>query len=274
MPEADLPGPVVVLTGAGLSTDSGIPDFRSPGGVWDRFDPMEFAFDRFRADPDRFWERRAALVAAMDYLGARPNAAHRVLARAVLRGDVATLVTQNVDGLHALAGTPEDRLVEVHGNGRRCRCIECGRAEATPAVLERRRPGAAPRCLACDGLLKPDVVLFREPVRRLPEALRAVGACRSLVALGTSLQVFPVAGLVGLAQESGARVVIGNREPTPFDAGAVVHRGPVDAIVRDLWPQAAREAEDAAARTEDPARQGGAGAACPHGAPGADARGG
>ncbi len=224
--------PVVAFTGAGLSTASGVPDFRSPGGVWERFDASEFTIDRFHADPARFWDRRARLIAAMDYLDAAPNAAHVALAEAVLRGDVAAVVTQNVDGLHAKAGTPAERLVEVHGSGHRCVCLTCLRREDARSVLARRVDGEAPPCVAtasCGGLMKPDVVLFGEPVAAMPEALSWVREAGTLLVAGTSLRVFPAAGLVDVALDAGAELVLVNREPTPCDGAATrVLRGAVE----------------------------------------------
>lgn len=229
----------MVLTGAGVSTASGIPDFRSPGGVWERFDPDEFHISRFQADPDRFWQRRVRLLAAMDYLDAEPNEAHHLLAEAARDGRIETVVTQNVDGLHLKAGTPPDRLIEVHGNGSRVVCMACFRREPVLEALRRRSDRAlAPRCEACGGLQKPDVVLFGEAVMALEEAADAVAACGSLIAAGSSLQVHPVAGLVGLAASTGKHVVICNRDPTPYDAHAdqVLREDVADALRSLLSP--------------------------------------
>ncbi len=233
-------GRLVVLTGAGLSTESGIPDFRSPGGVWERFDAGAFHISRFQADPDGFWQDRAQLIAAMDYLDAEPNEAHRLLAQAAQDGVLAMLVTQNVDGLHAKAGTPADRLLEVHGNGSRCVCMKCFSRVPVKQVLP-ALTRHAPRC-RCGGVLKPDVVLFGEPVHLLPAAQAAVSQASELLVAGTSLQVFPVAGLVDLALQDGIPVHIVNRDPTPYDTvAASVWRGPMaEGIARRL--QATREA--------------------------------
>lgn len=228
-----LQAPIVVFTGAGLSTDSGIPDFRSPGGVWERFDPMEFTIERFHADPDAFWERRARLIAAMDYLDAAPNAAHNAIAEAARDGRVAHVVTQNIDGLHAKAGTPADRLIELHGNGARVICTRCRRRALTVEVLMARN--GAPRC-TCGGVQKPDVVLFGEAVTAMPHAASVVADAATLLVVGTSLRVYPAAGLVDVARAHGADLVICNRDATPYDAHAVrVLRGPiVDEVPRIL----------------------------------------
>lgn len=233
-----LDGPVVVLTGAGISTDSGIPDFRSGGGVWERFDPDEFRIERLLEDPDRFWERRHRLVTEMGYLEARPNRAHQILAQAAQAAQVSLLVTQNVDGLHQAAGTPPERLLAIHGDGRRCRCMECDATEGLREVLARRAPGRAPSCTGCDGLLKPDVVLFGEPVRDLHRAMPAVDACATLLVVGTSLQVHPVAGLAARAVHGGSRLVIVNRDRTPYDADAETVRRPIAEALAGFFPAA------------------------------------
>lgn len=227
--------PVVALTGAGLSTASGIPDFRSPGGVWDQFDPMEFTIQRFHADSARFWDRRARLIAAMDYLDAEPNAAHVALATAAAVGRLAAVITQNVDGLHLRAGTPLEHLVELHGNGARCVCMTCFRREETREVLARRVEGVAPTCGdpmdrdRCGGVLKPDVVLFGEPVPQMARATALVEQAKTLLVAGTSLRVYPAAGLVDVALASKVDVVIVDQEPTPYDAlVARVVRGAVE----------------------------------------------
>lgn len=230
-----LAAPVVALTGAGLSTASGIPDYRSGGGVWERFDPMAFTIDRFHADPAAFWDRRARLVAAMRVLDARPNAAHVCLAEAARSGLVAHVVTQNVDGLHARAGTPPERLLELHGDGTRVRCMDCGGREGLAPVLARRVDGEAPAYLGCDGVLRPDVVLFGEPVDAMPRAARLVSDARTLLVAGTSLRVHPAAGLVDVALVSGADVVIVDRDGTPYDdVASRVVRGAVEVEVPRL----------------------------------------
>ncbi len=221
----------VVLTGAGLSTDAGIPDFRSPGGVWERFDPMEFHIDRFHADPARFWQRRAKLIAAMDYLDVQPTEAHILLADAARDGW--RIITQNVDGLHAAAGTPAARLLEIHGNGRNTVCIDCGAKEPVEDTLARHVEGIAPRC-DCSGLLKPDVVLFGEPVHGMVPAMEWVQDASHLLVIGTSLQVHPAAGLVGLAAADDTPITIVNRDPTPYDSLATVVQGDIQDNLPDV----------------------------------------
>lgn len=228
--------PVVVLVGAGLSTASGIPDYRSGDGMWTRFDPDEFHITRFYADPDRFWARRVELVKEMRILDAEPNDGHRVLADAVKDGRVSHVITQNIEGLHHKAGTPADRIIEVHGNSAACRCIACGRTALTRDVID-AYAGAAPRC-GCGGLLKPDVVLFGEPVTELERAQEAMDEANTLVTVGTSLQVWPVAGLVQQAVARKKDVVIVNRDPTPFDTVASrIVRGDAVEGLRSLFVQ-------------------------------------
>ncbi|MFO0683260.1 MAG: Sir2 family NAD-dependent protein deacetylase [Sandaracinus sp.] len=213
----------VVLTGAGVSTASGIPDFRGDHGLWSREDAARVAtIEGFRNDPRgfyAFWSRFFGGLAA-----ARPNDAHRAIARLEDRGLVHTLITQNVDGLHSLAGSRDP--LEVHGSFRRARCLQCGARYETARFLEELRPGEIPTCTICSGLVKPDVVLFGEPLdESFARAESAVGSCDLLVAIGTSLAVAPVADLVPRALDRGAKVAIVNRDPTPFDDEATLVLG-------------------------------------------------
>lgn len=217
----------VVLTGAGLSTESGIPDYRSPGGLWSRMRPIEFgAFVASEAARLEDWRRRVIFEA--EFAAARPNAGHLALARLAAAGRIDLLVTQNIDGLHTRAGTPPERLIEIHGNGTYATCLACGRrmeiaeAEATIAAT-----GASPRCPACGGLVKAAVVSFGQamPEAEMRRATRAARGCDLFVAVGSSLQVHPAAGLPIEAERAGARLVIVNGEATPLDpiAEIVVH---------------------------------------------------
>lgn len=217
--EDALEGPVVVLVGAGLSTASGIPDYRSDKGMWTMFNPDEFRIEAFLHDPARFWDRRMDLYTKMRLLDAEPNDGHRVLAQAIKTKKLHKIVTQNVDGLHQKAGTPEEQVIEVHGNASLCVCMDCDERVPTSSVVETHEPGVAPRC-ACGGYLKPDVVLFGERVDRLEDAIQATQQARTLITAGTSLQVWPVAGLAQVALEQNARLVILNHDPTPFDSQA------------------------------------------------------
>jgi NAD-dependent deacetylase len=217
----------VVLTGAGISVPSGIPDFRSPGtGMWANVDPMEVAhIDAFRRDPNRFWgfygDRFASLVER------RPNAAHLAVAELERRGLVRAVITQNVDRLHRKAGS--ERLIEVHGSIEWSVCLECGGRQQIERVIEmlKAAPGLAPECPSCVAPLKPDVVLFGEllPERAMLEAQRLALDADLMICVGSSLEVHPVAGLPALARGGGARLALVTQGPTPYDGDADVKLG-------------------------------------------------
>lgn len=210
----------VVLTGAGVSTASGIPDFRGDHGLWTRQDAARVAsIDGFYADPRGFYAFWGKHLSGLER--AAPNDAHRVVAKLEARGLVHTLITQNVDGLHQIAGSRDP--LEVHGNFRRARCLQCGARYDTASFLAELRPNETPSCTICSGLVKPDVVLFGEALdSSFERAQAAVRACDLLVAMGTSLEVAPVSDLVPAAVDAGAKVVIVNRDPTPFDDEAAL----------------------------------------------------
>lgn len=227
---------VVVLTGAGISTDSGIPDFRGPRGVWTRDPKAErlATLQHYLADPE---VRRAAWRARLDHPAwtARPNAGHRALVALERRGTLHALVTQNVDGLHQAAGSSPALVVEVHGTIHRVACWSCGRRAPIAEALERVRAGEAdPPCPACGGIQKTDTISFGQAL--VPEvierALLAAGEADLLVAVGSTLQVQPVAGMVPAAVRAGARVAIVNDRPTAMDelAGLVV-RAPIGEVL-------------------------------------------
>jgi NAD-dependent deacetylase len=213
----------VVLTGAGVSVPSGIPDFRSPGtGLWQRVDPMEVAhIDAWRGDPDRFWRfYRERFVSLVDK---RPNGAHLALAELERRGLVRAVITQNIDRLHRLAGTR--RLVEVHGSIERSVCLECGgKFELERVIAQLRADPGAPECTACVAPLKPDVVLFGEllPERALAEAQELAVEADLLLCVGSSLEVYPVAGLPAITRAGGGRLALVTQGPTPYDHEAQV----------------------------------------------------
>ena len=211
--------PCVALTGAGISTESGIPDFRSAGGIWARFDPYEVAsIDAFHREPERVWEFYALRLDAL--ADAQPNEAHRALARLEAAGLLEAVVTQNVDGLHQAAGSRD--VVEVHGSIRGADCLACGRHEPDVRPLL-----PLPRCAGCGAVLKPSVVMFGEllPAAAIDRATELARGAALLLVVGTSLQVWPVAGLPEETLAAGGKLAIVNRDATPFDdrAAAVVH---------------------------------------------------
>jgi len=221
---------VVALTGAGISTESGIPDFRGPQGVWTKNPKAERLSNihSYMSDPEvRLLAWRSRLEhPAWD---ARPNAGHRALVDLERRGTLHALVTQNIDGLHQRAGNSPEVVIEVHGTLRDVMCMACGWRGPTAPVLDRVRAGEAdPPCERCGGILKSATISFGQPL--VPEvierAVRAAEEADVLLAVGTSLQVYPVAGAIPLARAAGARIVIVNAEPTPFD-------GIADAVFRD-----------------------------------------
>ncbi|MFN2617073.1 MAG: NAD-dependent deacetylase [Thermoleophilaceae bacterium] len=213
----------VVLTGAGISVPSGIPDFRSPGtGLWEKVDPMEVAhIDAWRRDPDRFWGFYSERFASLR--DKRPNEAHLAVAELERRGLVRGVITQNVDRLHRLAGS--EHVVEVHGSIDWSVCLECGGRQSLEQVIELMdgRPGA-PECPACVAPLKPDVVLFGEllPDHALAAAHELAASADLMLCIGSSLEVHPVAGLPALARGGGAELVLITQGPTPYDPDAAV----------------------------------------------------
>ena len=212
---------VTVLTGAGISTDSGIPDFRGPQGVWTRNPAAEKAstLEHYLGDPEvrkQAWRNRLDSPAWT----ARPNAGHEALVRLERRGKLHTLVTQNIDELHQQAGSDPAKVVEIHGTMRQVVCWSCGERAPMGVALERVRNGEEdPACRTCGGILKSATISFGQSLvpEDLDRAERAALACDLLLAVGSSLSVYPAAALVPTAKRAGARVVIVNAEPTPFD---------------------------------------------------------
>ena len=208
--------PCVVLTGAGISTESGIPDFRSPTGIWATYDPMEYAtIDAFRRDPVKVWEFYALRFDVLTR--AQPNAGHVALAELETSGFVQALVTQNIDGLHERAGSRE--VIEVHGSIRSASCLECGTRIALADVVASLRESPAPPCPSCGAIVKPDVVMFGEllPPGAMERAVELAESAGLLLVVGSSLEVYPVAGLPETTVSSGGALAIVNRGATPFD---------------------------------------------------------
>ncbi len=216
---------VVVFTGAGISTESGIPDFRSPGGIWERFDPDEFTYQKFITDPEsrqKHWRmlREGGLTAR-----AEPNLAHYAIAELDKLGKLDCVITQNVDNLHQKAGVPDDKVFELHGNMQWAICLSCGQRYPFEQVKARLDKGEeTPDCEACHGILKPDAVFFGEslPQDVLKAATFRSHSCDLFIVIGSTLVVYPAAYMPSYAVDSGARLVIINLSSTPMDTKATV----------------------------------------------------
>jgi len=218
---------IVAFTGAGISTESGIPDFRSPGGIWTRYKPIYF--DDFMASDEmrrESWRRKFATDETM--LKAEPNAGHRALAKLVEQGRMSAIITQNVDGLHQRSGVPDSKVIELHGNATYASCLDCGhRHELEPIKKAFLGAGKLPLCLKCDGIVKTATISFGQAMPEIPMA-RAQDetlGCDLFMVLGSSLVVYPAAGFPRIAKRKGAKLVILNRDPTDQDddADVVVH---------------------------------------------------
>ena len=244
---------IVALTGAGISTESGIPDFRGPKGVWTTNPKAERLSNihHYMSDPE---VRRLAWQSRLEHPAwhATPNAGHRALVALERRGTLHALVTQNIDGLHQLAGHAPGRVIEVHGTMRDVRCMVCDWRGPMGPVLDRVRAGDEdPPCERCGGILKSATISFGQSLDPdvIERAMRAAERADLLLAIGTSLQVYPVAGAVPLAKAAGARVVIVNAEPTPFDDIA-------DAVLRepigDILPVLCRKVASTPPAAGDP----------------------
>jgi len=229
---------VTVLTGAGISTGSGIPDFRGPDGVWTR-DP-----DAARLLDHRWYVRDAAIRRRTWQMWrdtpvwqAKPTRAHRSLVDLERGGHLLAISTQNFDGLHQLAGSAPALVLELHGNLPGAHCLTCGATEPTATILARLDSDPDPHCAVCDGVLAVDVVMFGEalPEGVLEASARAAAACDVFVAVGSTLTVEPAASLTAVAADAGARVVVINAEPTPYDRlASTVDRRPIDVALPEL----------------------------------------
>lgn len=211
-------GSVVALTGAGISSESGIPDFRSPGGIWSRRAPIQYQdFVSFEESRLEDWRRRFEMKEIFD--AAEPNDAHNALSELCRMGILNCLITQNVDGLHQRSGIPGEKLIELHGNSTYASCLECGRHAELDDQRKSVAAGVSPRCDTCSGFLKAAVISFGQPMpeEALGRAATVCQACDVFLVLGSSLLVHPAAQLPVLAVRSGAELVILNREATPLD---------------------------------------------------------
>lgn len=218
---------IVAFTGAGISTESGIPDFRSPGGMWTKNQPIYF--DDFVSSEEmrrEAWRRRFATDETL--LEAEPNAGHRALARLVEQGRMSVIITQNIDGLHQRSGVPDSKVIELHGNTTYATCLDCGqRYELAPIKRAFLGSGRLPICEKCDGLVKTATISFGQamPEIQMARAQDETMACDLFIVLGSSLVVYPAAGFPRVAKRKGAKLVIVNREPTDQDddADLVLH---------------------------------------------------
>jgi NAD-dependent deacetylase len=235
---------VVVLTGAGISTDSGIPDFRGPQGLWTK-NPMAEKMSNihyYLADPAvrrASWQNRLSSPA----WSARPNAGHKALVSLEHRGRLHALITQNIDELHQIAGNSPARVIEVHGTMRKFMCWGCGMRGPMQAALERVRAGEQdPHCRDCGGILKSDTISFGQQLAPevIDRAMRVAGEADLFLSIGTSLQVYPIAGTFEVARAAGAKTVILNAQPTPFDDQAdAVFPGSISEILPAILGSAA-----------------------------------
>ncbi len=218
---------IVAFTGAGISTESGIPDFRSPGGIWTKYQPIYF--DDFVSSEEmrhEAWRRKFATDETM--VKAEPNAGHRALAKLVEQGKMTAIITQNIDGLHQRSGVPDSKIIELHGNTTYATCLDCGqRYELAPIRKAFLGKGALPVCTKCDGIVKTATISFGQamPEIQMARAQDETMGCDLFIVLGSSLVVYPAAGFPKIAKRKGAKLVILNREETDQDASAdlVIH---------------------------------------------------
>lgn len=216
---------LVIFTGAGISTESGIPDFRGPGGLWERFDPDDFTLQKFLSSPESRRKQWHIFKEGLMIGKAEPNAAHHAIAELYRLDRIDCVITQNIDNLHQRAGVPDDIVFELHGNMRWAKCFECGRRFAFDEIAARLGEGVdIPDCPQCQGMLKPDVVMFGEqlPHSVLEEASRRAMASDLCIVIGSTLVVYPAAYMPIYAVESGAKLVIINLGATPMDNRADV----------------------------------------------------
>lgn len=219
----------VVFGGAGLSTESGIPDFRSPGGVWDRYDPEDFYFQKFistEASREKYWQMATEMYEPMKK--AQPNPAHLAIAELERLGKLDCVITQNIDGLHHKAGNSEERIIELHGTAMHVTCLNCKKRYDRDEIQERLRKGTkVPYCDDCGGPLKPATISFGQsmPEKETQEAYHRSSTCDLFIVIGSSLVVQPAASMPLVAKRNGAKLVIINRDPTPYDemADIVIH---------------------------------------------------
>jgi len=215
----------IVFTGAGVSTESGIPDFRSPGGIWDRFDPDDFTYQKFVSNAESRRKQWQLLWRDRLVREVKPNPAHYAIAELDRLGKLDCVITQNVDNLHQKAGVPAEKVFELHGNMQWVACLRCGRRYPLEQIKTRLDQGEeVPDCEMCHGILKPTIVLFGEPMPEqiLSEAAHRSSHCDLFIVIGSSLVIYPAAMMPIYAADAGAKLVIINLSPTPMDEQAAV----------------------------------------------------
>jgi len=220
---------ILVFSGAGLSTESGIPDFRSPGGIWEKYDPSDFYFQKIISDEkarEKYWVMSSEFFNQMK--DAVPNPAHLAIKELEGMGKLLAIVTQNIDRLHHKAGNSPDKIIELHGTAFSVSCLSCKKKYEREEIEERLKSGIkAPYCDDCSGILKPDTISFGQamPAQEMEEAIRHSRECDLCIVLGSSLVVYPAASIPIYAVENGARLMIVNRDNTPMDSNAhlVIH---------------------------------------------------
>jgi len=230
---------IVVFTGAGLSTESGIPDFRSPGGVWDRYNPEDFYFQNFlasEASREKYWQMATEMYGPMKE--AQPNLAHLAIAELEKLGKLDCVITQNIDGLHFKAGNSDEKVIQLHGTAMYVSCLNCGKKFDREGIQERfQNTKKVPYCDDCNGPLKPATISFGQPMpeRETQEAYHRSSLCDLFIVIGSSLVVQPAASMPLVAKRNAAKLVIINRDPTPYDdmADMVIHgqAGPTMAAI-------------------------------------------
>jgi len=230
---------LVVFTGAGISTESGIPDFRSPGGIWTKFDPEDFTIQKFLTSPETRKKQWRVLLDGGFIVDAEPNRAHHAVAALEEMGKLTCVITQNIDNLHQKAGNSPEKVYELHGNMKWLRCMDCDVRYPLDKIVERYRlQEDIPDCEHCHGILKPDVVFFGEllPEATLKKATFNATRCDLLIVIGSSLVVYPAASIPMYAKESGAKLVIINNAPTPCDsvADVIIHYSAGEVMERIL----------------------------------------
>jgi NAD-dependent deacetylase len=227
---------ILVFAGAGLSTESGIPDFRSAGGIWEKYDPSEFYFQRFISDEgarEKYWIMSSEFYEVLKF--AVPNRAHLALKVLEDRGKLLSIVTQNIDHLHHKAGNSPEKIIEIHGTAISVSCLSCGKKYGRDEIQERLKSGVKiPYCDDCSGILKPDTISFGQamPQDKMARAFRHAQECDLCIVLGSSLVVYPAASIPVQACQAGAKLIIINRDETPLDpqADLVIHESVTKAL--------------------------------------------